>query len=114
MNDDRGPSVCVLVGTAIFVLCVLLEAPQPLRAVVVGVFMLLVPGAAVLLWTRGWPVLVVITAVLSASVAIDVLLSTALFYLGWWSPVRVLLCLAVLCTTCAAARLRAADKMQQV
>lgn len=111
MTDDRVAAVSVLAGTAATVLCVLADAPQPLRAVVVGVFMLVAPGAAVLLWTRGWPALVVTTAVLSASVAIDVLLSTALFYLGWWSPARVLALLAVLCTACAAARLRASDRI---
>ncbi len=113
MSEERAPAVSVLLATAAAVLCVLADAPQPLRALVIGIFMLVVPGAAVLLWTRGWPPLVVTTAVLSASMAIDVLLSTALFYLGWWSPTCVLLLLTALCTACAAARLRAPDRMEK-
>lgn len=112
MSDDRMPSLMLLIGTASTAVCVLAGAPQPLRAVVVGVFMLVAPGTAVLLWTRGWPALALTTAVLSASLAVDVLLSTALFYLGWWSPVRTFVCLAVLCAGCAAARLRATDRME--
>jgi hypothetical protein len=109
VSRDRTVPLLLLAGTAGVVLCVLQGVGQPLRSVVVALFMLLAPGAAVLLWTRGWPVLVLTTAVLSVSVAVDVLLSTALFYLGWWSPLAILALLAALCTGCAGVRLWTRD-----
>lgn len=104
----REPVVALsLVGlTVLTTVAVVAEVGSPLQPLLVALFLLLAPGTAVLLGTQSWPVLVQVTAVLSASVAIDVVLVLGLFYAGWWSPTSVLACLVVLCLGCATASLR--------
>ncbi len=88
--------------TAAAVLVFVLDVPAPFRPSVVGAFLLLAPGAALLARTQDWPPLVWVTAVLAASLAVDVLISSALFYLRLWSPGLALVCLTLWCLGCLA------------
>ncbi|MCA1710219.1 MAG: hypothetical protein LC789_00705 [Actinobacteria bacterium] len=72
------------------VLVRLLGAPAPARGAVLGVFLLLGPGAALVGDPPGWPRLAWWTAVLASSLAIALLVSCALLYAGVWTPDRVL------------------------
>ncbi len=90
--------------TAAAGLVVLLDPRPPLRPLVVGAFLLLAPGAALLSRTYAWPPLVWLTAVIATSLSVDVLLSSALFYLRLWSPGVVLACLTCWCLACLGAR----------
>lgn len=97
--------VVLVVLTGLTVAVVVLGAGPVLQPLLVALFLMAGPGAAVLLPARSWPVLPWLTAVVSTSLALDVLVSTALLYLGWWSPAAVLGCLAALCLGCAGASL---------
>lgn len=92
--DPREPAT-VLAGIALAVAVRVLEVPAPIRPVVLGIFLLVAPGAALVGNPRAWPPLAWWTAVLSASIAISILVSTALLYAGMWSADRVLAVLAV-------------------
>lgn len=94
----------VLVLTGLTVLAVLLDVGTPLQPVLVGLFLVLAPGAALMSGAPAWPTSVWLSAVLLASTSVDVLVVTALFYLHWWSPEAVLTCLAVLSVWCALPR----------
>ena len=83
--------------TALTVLAVVLDVGPPVQPVVVALFLVTAPGAALLLGVRSWPPLVWATAVVAASLTVDVLLSTALLHLRWWSPTVVLACLSTGC-----------------
>lgn len=93
----RAPAVGVLVLTALTGLAVVLDPGGPVRPAVVLVFLLVCPGAAVLLGVRLPTVALWTTAVVSASTALDVLVATALFYASWWSPASAWLGLGGLC-----------------
>lgn len=101
----RPLSFAVLVVTALTLLVVALEVGTPVQPVVVGIFLLLVPGAAVILGLSTPSVAAWITAAVSASIALDILVATALLYAGWWTPVRVLVVLSAVCVTCSTAAL---------
>ena len=98
------PAVVVLL-TWLTVAAVVLDVGAPLQPLLVAVFLVCGPGTAVLLHVRSWPALPWLTAAVSTSLSIDVLVSSALLYLGWWSPAAVLGCLAALCLGCAGATL---------
>ena len=104
MSPPRLPVVVVLL-TGLTVAVVVLSPGTLLQPLLVALFLMAGPGAAVLLPARSWPVLPWLTAVVSTSLSIDVLVSSALLYLGWWSPAAVLGCLAALCWACAGATL---------
>ena len=90
-------------GLAAAAALVFVLAPgPPVQPLVMGAFLLLAPGAALLARTRSWPAPVWLTAVVAASLAVDVLLSSALFYLRVWSPAVVLTCLTLWCLACVA------------
>lgn len=94
-------AVVVVLLTGLSVAAVVLELGAPLQPLLVAAFLMTGPGAAALLPARSWPVLPWLTAVVSTSLAIDVLVSSALLYLGWWSPAAVMGCLVALCLGCA-------------
>lgn len=105
MRYGRRP-LLVLVLIALTTLAVILDVGSPLQPLLVGLFLVAAPGTAVLVQARGWPPLVLTMAILSTSLSIDVLLSTALFYAGWWSPAAVLSGLVGVCLIGTAAGLR--------
>jgi hypothetical protein len=106
--DPRGP-LTVLAGVLFVVGVRLLELPGPLRPWVTGAFLLLCPGAA-LVGPVGWSRLTWWTAVLSSSIAISILVSTAMLYAGVWSPDAVLAVLAVGSVAGCAARTASASR----
>ena len=87
--DPRDPRT-VLGGVTLAVLVRVLELPAPVRPAVLGAFLLVVPGAALVGSARTWSGPAWWTAVLSASIGLATLVSTALLYLGVWTPDRVL------------------------
>lgn len=87
--NPAHPALVVSVA-ALAVVVRLLEVPAPGRGAVIGVFLLVGPGAALVGDPPGWPRLVWWTAVLAASVAMSILVSSALLYAGVWTPDRVL------------------------
>ena len=97
MKARPAAAVALLVLTALSVGAYALELGAPVQPLVLGAFLLIAPGSALLLRSDGWQPLVLCVGVLAGSLAVDVLLATALFFLGWWSPGAVLACLAVLC-----------------
>ena len=84
----------VLGGAALAVAVRVLELPAPVRGTVLGAFLLLCPGAALIGDPRSWPRPAWWTAVLASSVALSILVSALLLYAGVWSPDRVLAALA--------------------
>ena len=102
MMTDRADAPTFVLGlTAATCVAVLVGVGPPVQPALVGLFLISAPGTAVLLGVRSWPPLVWLTAVVSASMAIDLMLTSALFYAGWWSPSVVLGCLVMLCVGCA-------------
>lgn len=98
-----GRSLLVLVLTALTASAVALDVGSPLQPLLVGLFLVVAPGTAVLVRARDWPPLVLGTTIIATSLSIDVLLSTALLYAGWWSPPVVLACLVAICLAATAA-----------
>ena len=92
--DPRHPTT-VLGAVALAVVVRVLALPAPVRPAVLGAFLLVVPGAALVGSARSWSGPAWWTAVLSASLGVATLVSTALLYAGAWTPDRVLGVLAV-------------------
>ena len=106
MTRYGGRPLLVLVLTALAAAAVVLDVGSPVQPLLVGLFLVAAPGMAVLVRARRWPPLVLAMAIVSTSLSIDVLLSTALFYAGWWSPAGVLSGLVCVCFVATAAGLR--------
>ncbi len=87
--SPRDPATALGV-TALAVAARLIEVGPPVQPLMLAVFLLVCPGAALVGNPQGWSSTVWWTAVVSASVSISMLLSTALLYAGLWSPDRVL------------------------
>ena len=96
MTSPVTARVAVVLMTLLAELSVALDLGPPLQALAQALFLVLAPGVA-LLAAAPWPRLVWLVGVLATSLSVDVLLSTALLYLGWWSPDVVLACLVLLC-----------------
>lgn len=94
----------VLGGAALLVGA--LDAPVLVRSVVVAAFLLAGPGAAVVGVPQGWSLLACVTAIVSLSLSVALVLSTALIYLTWWSATNVLLLMLLVCVVGTAFELR--------
>lgn len=79
------------------------DAPQPLRAAVVVVFVCLVPGYALVRLLRLRDPLLEGAVSVGASLAIAVLVSTLALYAGAWSPPGILVTLALVVVAAATA-----------
>ncbi len=109
--SERRTAGGVLVLTALAGLVAVLRVGPPLQPLVVGAFLLVAPGAALLLGVRLETVALRITAVVSTSLAVDVLLATALFYAGVWTPLVVGVALGALTTALSLAALVRAGRV---
>jgi len=95
MRVDYAHPAAVLAGVAVAVVVRVLEAPAPMRPLMLGSFLLVCPGAALVGNPRTWSRLAWWTVVLAASVALSTLVSTALLYVDLWTADRVFGVLAV-------------------
>lgn len=110
MNRSTWVPVTALGLTALAVVVALTQPGPALQPLALAAFLAFAPGTALLGPAPSWPTTVWLTSVVSLSLAVDVLLTTALFYTGWWSPTVVLVCLVVVCTLSAGWRLPAVQQ----
>jgi hypothetical protein len=105
-DDERNwqlRTLLVLALTAAASLAFVLEIGTPIQPLVVGVFLVLAPGAAVLSRMRRWPLVVWTMAAIATSLSIVSLLTAVLFYAHAWSPGAVITSLALGCAACVVA-----------
>lgn len=100
-------TVAALSALAVLVMAIDVRA-VPVRLLVIGIFLLVAPGAVIVRSSFGqaaddwdWPV--VTTVVVGVSIAVNMLIAEAMVRLNAWSPSGAVLLLATACTTAAAA-----------
>ena len=97
--------VATIVYAAAVSLLVFLQAPPSYRAAPVLLFVVLVPGIAVVRLLRIPGVLVQLTLGLAVSLALAVLVPSLMVYAGWWSPRGALVVLVAIAALASAAAL---------
>lgn len=84
------PAVIIIMGS-IASACVLLDVQSPLRAIVVLSFLLVCPGMAYIQLLKLHEIYAEWTLAIALSIALNILVSTVILYIGLWSIERIFL-----------------------